>query len=249
MFKLLIFGGTTEGRKLAEFCSANKICADVSVATDYGALLLPENINIFLGKLNCSEMTKMMMKNNYHAVIDATHPYAQEATCNIKKACENSATRYYRLLRDRSELYGETAENVSQAVEILNQCDSVVLSTLGSNCAEQLTGVKNFRERIWLRILPISDIKEHCIQLGFDENKIICEKGPFTVEQNVCHIKKSGAKILVTKESGKSGGYAEKADAVRRCGIKMITIIRPDENGLCYEEIIELIKSKAKGAL
>lgn len=41
MSEVLIFGGTTEGRLLAEFCAAKGIRAAVSVTTDYGAELLP----------------------------------------------------------------------------------------------------------------------------------------------------------------------------------------------------------------
>ena len=41
MSEVLIFGGTTEGRLLAEFCAAKGIRAAVSVTTGYGAELLP----------------------------------------------------------------------------------------------------------------------------------------------------------------------------------------------------------------
>lgn len=244
MSELLIFGGTTEGRRLAEFCSENRIAADVSVTTDYGASLLPEGISVLTGKLDRSAMTELLQKEKYRAVIDATHPYAEEATRNIKAACENAGIGYYRLTRDRSKLYGEAAENISQIVEMLNDCDSVVLSTLGSSSAKSLTAVENFRERVWLRILPVDGMKGHCVGLGYDESKLICEKGPFTKEQNVCHIRKSGAQILITKESGKTGGYSEKTEAAVSCGIRVITLVRPDEDGLYYEEITEMIKTK-----
>lgn len=54
MCRLLIFGGTSEGRELAEFCADNKIDAYISVTTDYGAELLPEsdNIKILTGRLD-----------------------------------------------------------------------------------------------------------------------------------------------------------------------------------------------------
>ena len=39
MSEILIFGGTTEGRLLAEFCAAKGIRAAVSTATEYGAEL------------------------------------------------------------------------------------------------------------------------------------------------------------------------------------------------------------------
>ena len=38
--RVLIFGGTTEGRVLSQWCAENGISADVSVTTDYGARLL-----------------------------------------------------------------------------------------------------------------------------------------------------------------------------------------------------------------
>ena len=41
MCDILIFGGTTEGRQLAEFCAGHGINACISVATEYGAELLP----------------------------------------------------------------------------------------------------------------------------------------------------------------------------------------------------------------
>ena len=86
--KLLIFGGTTEGREIAEWCAANDIFADVSVTTDYGARLLgsSRSLNVFTGKLDCAEMKTLIGAGNYAAVIDATHPYATEATSNIRKA-------------------------------------------------------------------------------------------------------------------------------------------------------------------
>ena len=43
MPELLIFGGTTEGRQLAEFCDKKNIPACVCVTTDYGAELLPKS--------------------------------------------------------------------------------------------------------------------------------------------------------------------------------------------------------------
>ena len=43
MCKILIFGGTTEGRQLAEFCAEHRISAYVSSATDYGTGLIKKS--------------------------------------------------------------------------------------------------------------------------------------------------------------------------------------------------------------
>lgn len=240
MFKLLIFGGTTEGRLLAEYCREKDIDCDVSVATDYGASLLPDGMNHFCGRLNASQMIELMIENSYSAVADATHPYAADASANIRNACEAVNLPYYRLIRDKSNLWGETAENIEEIIRILNRCDDAVLCTLGRKILPSLTNVKNYHKRFWLRLLPSDDILEYCRCLGYDEKKIICQRGPFTVELNTEHIHLSDAKILLTKESGAAGGYPEKAEATKKCGIRMITLARPAENGLSLEEIKNL---------
>lgn len=246
MFKLLIFGGTTEGRLLAEYCREKNIDCDVSVATDYGASLLPDGIDRFCGRLDTLQMTELMKAGAYSAVADATHPYAADASVNIRNACESADLSYYRLIRDKSELWGETAENIDEMVNILNKCDDAVLCTLGRNNLPALTAVKNYRERFWLRLLPSDDIPEYCRNLGYDEKKIICQKGPFTAEINTEHIHYSNAKILLTKESGAAGGYPEKAEAARICGIRMITLVRPAENGFSLDEIKILLERISK---
>ena len=73
---------------------------------------------------------------------------------------------------------------------------------------------------------------------------IIAQKGPFSVEQNVEHIRRSGAGILLTKESGAAGGYPEKAEAAKICGIRFITLTRPDEVGYTLSQIQEMLKKE-----
>ena len=245
MFKLLIFGGTTEGRQLAEYCAIKGINADVSVATEYGASLLPECINTLCGRLDAQQMSELI-RRGYSAVIDATHPYAAEASENIKFACDATGALYLRLIRKSVVSCGKTAQDMDVLIKMLNTSDDVCLSTLGSKSLLSLTAVTDFRRRLWVRVLPSEKVLAQCRELGYDTSKVIQEKGPFTVEQNIAHLQKSGAKILLTKESGANGGYPEKAEAARVCGAEMITLARPSESGLSFEEIIEFIEMELK---
>ena len=243
MKKLLIFGGTTEGRELSEWCAENCIHADVSVTTDYGARLLGsgEFLNVFTGKLDRAEMKTLIEAGGYAAVIDATHPYASEATANIHDASEETGTVYYRLLRKPAKLSGICANSMAELVEELNRTDSNILSTLGSKELAELAKVRN-TDRIWLRVLPTVGIEDMCASYGFERAHIIAGKGPFTVDENIRHIRQSGAHILVTKESGAEGGYPEKCEAARICGIRTITLTRPKESGYSFEELTDLLK-------
>jgi precorrin-6x reductase len=246
MSELLIFGGTTEGRLLAEYCAENGISADVSVVTEYGASLLPDGVNILCGRLDAEQMSALMREKKYSMVIDATHPYAVEATKNIKAACTETSLTYLRLIRKSSVLSGRTAKDIPELIQLLNNTGGTILSTLGSKSLSELTKVSNYRERLWIRVLPSEKILEQCRELGYDTEKIIQEKGPFSTEQNIVHIKKSGAEILVTKESGETGGYSEKAEAARICGTEMITLMRPAEQGISFEEAVDIIERTLK---
>jgi precorrin-6x reductase len=169
-------------------------------------------------------------------VIDATHPYAKEATHNIRSACQLLEITYWRLLRKPLPVFGESVTSLEEMTALLNQSDDPVLSTLGSKSVLTLTAVQHFHERIWLRLLPSDTVLSECVQLGFDPEKLIFEKGPFDIKQNLAHIRQSSAKILLTKESGTIGGYPEKAEAAKIAKIRMITLCRPPEAKSGYYE-------------
>lgn len=247
MSEIMIFGGTSEGRMLAEFCAENKINACVSVTTDYGAELLPcsRYITVFNGKLDRSEITKLISDNKFSVVIDATHPYATLATENIRSACSDTNTSYYRLKRESSEiLYGTILNSFDELTAYLNKNNKQILSTLGSKEISLLSKVNGNYNRIWLRLLSADGITEQCVKLGFDKEKLIFGKGPFSIEENIKHIKACGADVLLTKESGKAGGYYEKAEAAKKLGTELITIKRPEESGFVLDEIKEILWSK-----
>ena len=230
MFRLLIFGGTTEGRLLAEYCVKKKINTDISVATEYGASLLPKNANILCGRLDEEQISALMLKNRYDMVIDSTHPYAVEATRNIRSACNKIGARYVRLIRKSVVSNGLIVKDMDELVSILNERDNTVLSTLGSKSIPELTKVHK--------------ILEQCRRFAYDTAKVIQEKGPFTVEQNIEHLKQSGVSMLITKESGEAGGYSEKVEAARICGAEIVTLARPVEQGQSFEEVIGIIEKE-----
>lgn len=248
MSEILIFGGTTEGRQLAEYCENNHIHADISVATLYGAEVLPcgEYVNVLIGRLDCDSMIQLICTEKYSIVIDATHPYATEVTENIRKATTDTNTSYYRLIRQSNSAdYGIKVHSMNELTDELNRQKGTILSTLGSKELDELTAVENYSDRIWIRALPSMNVAEMCADKGFDTSKLILEKGPFSVQQNIQHITLSGADILVTKESGNSGGFDEKVIASAQTGITLIILARPVETGFSFDEIIQILEKYA----
>ena len=124
---VFLFGGTTEGRKIAEAiaevnrewvahgdasaCEAGEtlrlpIFAEVYVATAYGASLLPAGpgITVHVGRLDAAEMTALFEDAPAPLlVIDATHPYAAVVSENILSACEATGVRCLRVERENSD--------------------------------------------------------------------------------------------------------------------------------------------------
>lgn len=109
-----IFGGTREGRLLAEFCQEKGLPAAVSVVTSYGSRLLKDGNDLFVhtGRMDKEEMKQWMKDSRIFQVIDATHPYAQEASVQIRQACEEAEIPCFRLVRQESVPFGSGQEPV-----------------------------------------------------------------------------------------------------------------------------------------
>lgn len=245
MCKILIFGGTTEGRELADFCGKNKISAYISVTTDYGAQLIPksEHITVLTGKSDGNQILDFIKKNGIKLVVDATHPYAVEATKNIQYACEALNIKRIRVIRKRTAAAcnGIYFDDINLLVNYLNERSGNIFITTGSKELRHFCGIKNFRKRCTVRVLPIEKIIGDCASLGFDRSRIIAEQGPFTESHNIEHIKNADAVFLVTKDSGDAGGFNEKISASEKCGAEILIIKRPAEIGIELYEAEKII--------
>ena len=88
MSKILIFAGTTEGRKLSEHLCERGIEHTVCVATEYGEIVLHENsfAHVHMGRMDSEGMRSFFAEQKCKLIVDATHPYAAIVTENIKQA-------------------------------------------------------------------------------------------------------------------------------------------------------------------
>lgn len=245
MCKILIFGGTTEGRELADFCGKNKIGAYISVTTDYGAQLIPksEHITVLTGKIGGSQILDFIKNSGIKLVVDATHPYAEKITRNIQYACEALNINRIRVIRNRTAFVrdGIYFDDINSLVNYLNERSGNIFIATGSKELRRFCGIKNFRKRCTVRVLPIEKIIDECASMGFDRSHIIAEQGPFTENQNIEHIKNADAVFLVTKDSGDAGGFNEKISAAEKCGAEILIIKRPAEIGIELYEAEKII--------
>ena len=250
MKEVLIFAGTTEGRKLSDWLCEKKISNTVCVATEYGGLVLAENPfrKVKMGRMNVSEMQTMFLSGAYDMVIDATHPYATAVTENIRQAVEGCDISYYRLLREMDE--EETYDKITyfydcrSCAEALTEVEGNILLTTGSKeldiyCKEEI------KARLYVRILPGIESLELCKKQGIAGKQIVALQGPFSVELNEALIHQYQITCLVTKKSGKTGGYAEKIEAAKRAGIPVYVVGKPkEEQGLTFAELCKVLADR-----
>lgn len=248
MINILLFGGTTEGRKLAEYLSSTNAFTDICVATEYGQQLLQnlENSNVLLGRMDFKQMIAQMKQKKYDIVIDATHPYALEVTENIKTACAIENIPYYRVLRECSKTkQGLYFENIEHAVNYLQNTQGNLLITTGSKELQKFTELNDFSKRVYVRVLPSVETITQCQNYGLTAKHIICMQGPFSKDMNVAQMKHINAKYIVTKESGNIGGFQQKIDASIELGATAIVIGRkPEQQGYFYTDLIEELQKK-----
>lgn len=249
MCKVGIFGGTTEGRLLAEYCCQNQIPAFVSVVSGYGEELLPNMpcLNILTGAKEEAEIEELIRIKKTELVIDATHPYAVQITKNLEKACHETGCRYVRCVRETGETEGKgritRVSNLEEAIEYLKGTRGNILLTTGSKETAPLTRLDRYQERVFLRALPLSEVFEKCKALGITGSHIICMQGPFSREMNEAMIRQLKISYLVTKEAGSRGGYQEKIDAAAACNIEAVVVGRPSpETGAGISQVKKLLK-------
>lgn len=237
----VIFGGTTEGRKIARRLADNAVDTRLFVATGYGEeLVSPQpHLRVTARRLSAEEMAREI--GACPLVIDATHPYAREVTENIREACAKTGTELIRLVRETwtPENVIEAA-NAREAAGFLNSIGEKAMLAIGSKELGFFTDVRNYRERLFVRVLPSAEALQKCTTLGFPNERLICMQGPFSRELNAAMIRMTGVRYLVTKDSGYAGGLYEKIAAARETDCKVILIKRPitREDGLNFKTLM-----------
>ena len=113
-------------------------------------------------------MEAFIHAHSFSFIIDATHPYAKEATENIYGASLHTQTPYLRLLRESQGVQDSIlVPNAETAVSFLNTVTGNVLLTTGSKELAAFTAVTNYQERLFARVLPMASVLEQCQKLGF----------------------------------------------------------------------------------
>ena len=234
-YDVLVIAGTTESREVIESILSNKESILASVATELGKEMLEEYpVDIHVGRLDREGFVKLLKDYSFKRIVDASHPFAKEVTRTVKEAASLAGVPYERYERQKVSYDYEgivEVRDVEEAIDLLNQKEGNVLLTTGVNtAAAYMNGVRGGTERLYIRVLDNVSSYEGCRKAGYEDSHVFGEMPPFSVEDNLRLIRETGASVMVSKDSGKSGGVDIKVQACKEAGIPMILIRRPSED-------------------
>lgn len=244
--RVVVFSGTTEGRQLSRQLAQLGAEVTVSVATPLGQEeqgQLP-GVIVRCGRLLPEEMTALL--EGTALCIDATHPYAVEATKNIRAAAQAAGVEYHRLLRPASPLPEGCLvfESAAQAARALAAEEGNLLLATGAKELPAFGAV--LVQRLYPRVLPTLESIAACEAAGIPHRNIIAMQGPFSFALNQAMMEQLHIRWLVTKDGGTAGGFEEKAAAAAAAGARLVVIRRPPEQGETATQVLERCKEMIK---
>lgn len=222
---ILVFGGTTEGRKAVEVLEEAGSRYYYSTRGDGQQIELVNGIHL-TGTMDVPQMVECCREHGVRLIVDAAHPFAQELHRNLLFVALHVGApivRYDRIYPPRSndvvwcKDYGEALSK---------------LEAEGIDRLLALTGVNNIgtlrpyweRHECWVRILnrPLSQMLARKAQ--FPADHLVYYEDDDT-RQLLDELK---PQAILTKESGLSGGFTEKVEAARAAGVRVFVIERPE---------------------
>ncbi|MGG2196333.1 MULTISPECIES: precorrin-6A reductase [Paenibacillus] len=241
---ILVMAGTSDARELAIRIRQAGYELLATVVTESAAKSLMEaGVPTQVGRLSEAALVELIRSRSVQAVVDATHPFAEEASRNAMAAARTADVPYVRYERERGKFAAHPrlsfVDDYEQAAELAAQKRGVVFLATGSKTlqvfAEKLVGLPD--TTLVARMLPRKDNMEKCEQLGVEQRNIVAMQGPFSKEINQAFYRHYGVTVLITKESGQVGAVEEKLSAALEMDIDTIVIGRPAlDYGVVYTE-------------
>lgn len=250
---ILMLAGTSDARSLAvEIKNAGGNLLATVVTENAADELRQENIEANACRLTEEDMVDLIDRKGIKVIVDASHPFAEEASRNAINAAKKSLVPYIRYERESQTFEYEkltVVETYQEAAELAASKKGVILLTTGSKTlqifTEKLLGNPDIR--LIARMLPRIDNMEKCDALGFPQKNIIAIQGPFTREFEEALYQQYGVTVMITKESGKVGSVDQKVEAAKELGIEIILIGRPKLHyGTVYSKFSDVVEDLLK---
>ena len=216
---ILVFGGTTEGRKAVEVLEEGGSPYFYSTKTGEQDITLHHGHRID-GALDEEAMRSFCQEHDIRLMVDAAHPFASQLHQTIARVSESQqipVIRYERIYPERDP-HLEWIDDYAQIPPNIH----TLLATTGVQSIAKLKPLEAQGVSIYYRILPRESSMALAQKLGAKKEQLCFFEDGATINVE--------AEAILLKESGLSGGFMEKVEAAKAKGMRILVLKRPAIN-------------------
>ena len=224
--RLLILGGTAEGRALAAAAEARfgpSLAVISALAGRTRAPLLPAG-EVRIGGFGGAEgLAAYLSEERIGLLIDATHPFATQISAQACEAAAQAGTQRLALVRPPWLLApGDRwidVDTVEESVAAIPAEARRVFLTVGVRSLAPFAG----RPDLWFLVRLVDEPAE---PIPLARHRLVCARGPFAEDDERALLTEHGIDCLVTRASGGDATVAKLA-AARALGLPVVMVRRP----------------------
>ena len=214
---ILVFGGTTEGRKAVEVLEEAGSAYYYSTKTGEQDITLHHGQRID-GALDEESMRAFCQEHDIRLMVDAAHPFASQLHQTIVLVSDSlhiPAIRYERIYppRDPSIVWIDDYSEIPRDIQCL-------LATTGVQSISKLKPLEADGIKVYYRILDRDSSRVSALRQGAKEAQLCYYENPKDIPVET--------DAILLKESGVSGGFLEKVDAAKARGMRIIALKKPE---------------------
>ncbi|MDI3409319.1 cobalt-precorrin-6A reductase [Streptomyces cavernicola] len=220
---VLILGGTTEARRLAELLHGTPgLTVTNSLAGRVASPRLPPGEVRIGGFGGVEGLTAWLREHRVEALIDATHPFAGTISFNAARAAASAHVPLLALRRpgwvpvDGDDWH--EAPSLEAASSLLPALGERVFLTTGRMGLAAFAGL----DALWFLVRSV-DAPEGPRPV---RSELLLDRGPFTLDGEREVLRRHRIDVVVTKDSG-GEATAPKLTAAREAGVPVVVVRRP----------------------
>ncbi|MEN4006920.1 MAG: precorrin-6A reductase [Methanobacteriaceae archaeon] len=255
---IMVMAGTKDAANIIKkLKSSEKFKVLATTTTTYGAEIAKVRgaDEVLSGRLDEKDLTDLVRRGEIEVLVDATHPFAAAATKNAVNASEATGIKYIRFERPEEDLVDDNLihkvfsfEEAALKVLEITEKDDRILHLAGVSTLNPITEMVE-NNRIFARVLPSTDSIQKCIDLGLKQENIIAMQGTFSKDFNKALMEEYDISLIITKESGETGGTRAKIEAALELEVPVVIVMRPEVKELKNKTIFTSINDLCNSLL